>query len=1170
MSFAAIKIDSVRTTVSTCPNNGTISVYATTNNPQLFYSIIAGPNMPYTIQTNNKFTSLQPGNYTIQVMDAAKETVTQQDVIVLGNYTAVGFTATSVSPSSCNSSSGGELVCNVTSGTGYPPFTWQLIDPSTAPSVPQESNTFKDLPFGNYTIQVTDGCGNLSTVNTSINRNSVVSFSIGEVSLVRAGCDSVLLSYKIFPQNMASEFNQLPSSIKYMIKNVEYIPKLGSAASKVDSSHLYNQTTTPYLKVFQVFTNIKEGDRLVINVFNSCGDSVSNSSALSTNVFSPVYDSVSEKCNATYTLNGISIKYGLKPPVHYSVFDMSNSLTITDSTIISNQSNSADSLIKYLPIHGTNPLHFNYGVDLTDGCGQGYSAIVSLPSKLYASVNAKIVSAVSCIDAVAKVKIVTTGFSNIAILILLSGPNKCGTARLGYRYSDTIIYPDTIQIIKNNFYLKYLPIGNYQFKIIDSCSNITDTFNINEVERLRFNNVTVKNECTPQKKIIYFTSFGDGELKMKNLATGIFEYTETVIAPKETVNSIANISPGKYEISYFFEDKSLGTTIPKNVTCASITDTIVVQEFHESYPSVNTANAIFCKNKIHLEIIPDKSNGNPPFRYQIIKGPQTFSIQSSNVFDVTEVGIYTARIYDNCGKTSVKDITVDSLSFLPIKTMASVCSNSIKLFSGSSVFYTYNWSKGTTFNYTGDTLYIPFVTPADTGIYTIIQYVKINGCTDTLHSTYHLYGGNYFGQDLNICDGSSIQIGTHNYTLPGVYVDTLLSIGGCDSIVQSNIAYLTPKTFKETLSACNFVVHNGNIYSSSTDLIDTVKSFNGCDSIYNRVAIFIKPLVPLRLDTTLSGCKSLIFKNAFYYSSAIVKDTVKSSQGCDSIYYTVNINVTPTSSPSLFIQGSDSICEGEAATYVAQTKNVGNKPVFKWELNGVSIPPVTDSIFVGKLFKTNDVIRCSVNSNAICQLITSAQSNAIKVVVLPKLTPSVNILVNNDAVCVGNKVEFVASVMNGGSNPTYLWQINNRHVGANIDTYESSTLKDGDDVNCIVTSNLNCVTSNVAKSNNINMSVSEGNCDTLFVPTIFNPISTVQTNNQILRPFSSGKTIKSITFKVFNRYGSLVFESHDLNNAWDGRVNGILQDVGTFVWTLAYTKSSGKPVKTSGTTVLYH
>jgi hypothetical protein len=76
-------------------------------------------------------------------------------------------------------------------------------------------------------------------------------------------------------------------------------------------------------------------------------------------------------------------------------------------------------------------------------------------------------------------------------------------------------------------------------------------------------------------------------------------------------------------------------------------------------------------------------------------------------------------------------------------------------------------------------------------------------------------------------------------------------------------------------------------------------------------------------------------------------------------------------------------------------------------------------------------------------------------------------------------------------------------------------------------------------------------CYVLHVPTGFAPASTL--GNNLLRPLGgSNKDIKDISFRVFNRYGNKVFESHELYNGWDGTINGVLQDVGAYIWFLEY------------------
>lgn len=74
--------------------------------------------------------------------------------------------------------------------------------------------------------------------------------------------------------------------------------------------------------------------------------------------------------------------------------------------------------------------------------------------------------------------------------------------------------------------------------------------------------------------------------------------------------------------------------------------------------------------------------------------------------------------------------------------------------------------------------------------------------------------------------------------------------------------------------------------------------------------------------------------------------------------------------------------------------------------------------------------------------------------------------------------------------------------------------------------------------------------------------------NDYLYPINAYKA-RNLIFKVYNRYGQLVFETTDFMKKWDGTFNGIKQQTGTYVWTLQYINiDSGKPFSLKGTTVL--
>ena len=84
------------------------------------------------------------------------------------------------------------------------------------------------------------------------------------------------------------------------------------------------------------------------------------------------------------------------------------------------------------------------------------------------------------------------------------------------------------------------------------------------------------------------------------------------------------------------------------------------------------------------------------------------------------------------------------------------------------------------------------------------------------------------------------------------------------------------------------------------------------------------------------------------------------------------------------------------------------------------------------------------------------------------------------------------------------------------------------------------------------------------VPQAFSPNG--DENNDIL--FVKGYGIDQLNFKVFNRYGQLVFETSDQNIGWDGKFKGRDENPGVFAWVLEYTFITGKSGVTSGNTTL--
>ncbi len=72
------------------------------------------------------------------------------------------------------------------------------------------------------------------------------------------------------------------------------------------------------------------------------------------------------------------------------------------------------------------------------------------------------------------------------------------------------------------------------------------------------------------------------------------------------------------------------------------------------------------------------------------------------------------------------------------------------------------------------------------GTYTSVL-TAANGCDSVITYTVDVVSSFALVQDLEACDGDTVVVGTSVYTSTGSYVDSLLSAGGCDSVITTNL-----------------------------------------------------------------------------------------------------------------------------------------------------------------------------------------------------------------------------------------------------------------------------------------------------------------------------------------------------------------------------------------------
>lgn len=86
------------------------------------------------------------------------------------------------------------------------------------------------------------------------------------------------------------------------------------------------------------------------------------------------------------------------------------------------------------------------------------------------------------------------------------------------------------------------------------------------------------------------------------------------------------------------------------------------------------------------------------------------------------------------------------------------------------------------------------------------------------------------------------------------------------------------------------------------------------------------------------------------------------------------------------------------------------------------------------------------------------------------------------------------------------------------------------------------------------------------VPSAFTPNG--DGLNDYLYPLNAFKA-DDLVFRIYNRFGQIIFETKDWTRKWDGRVKSQPQPSGTYVWTLDYTeRDGGKRIALKGTSVL--
>ena len=555
----------------------------------------------------------------------------------------------------------------------------------------------------------------------------------------------------------------------------------------------------------------------------------------------------------------------------------------------------------------------------------------------------------------------------------------------------------------------------------------------------------------------------------------------------------------------------------------------------------------------------------------------------------------TGTDVNGCQNTDQMLVTVNPLPIVNAGTDAVVCAGATVTLFGSGA-NAYTWNNGLTNG-------IAF-TPAATSTYTVTG-TNLNGCqnTDQVLVTVNPLPLVNAGSDKTICDGASVTLiatGANTYSWTPLLTNgtaftppvgaTTYTVSGTDAngcintdqvLVTSNSLPAINAGIDQGIclgDAATLTASGGTIYSWSNSVIDgtpfspvttatytvTGTDVNGCVNT-DQVIVAVNPdpivnagpdvIVCEGLPITISGSGATTYTwnngvlNGVPFTPANTGSytvTGTNANGCES-----TDQLTVTVSPTPLVSFASNVTEGCVpldVTFV-YTGTVGVD--CNWTIsNGTTLSGCGQVSTVFNAGGCSDVT-LSVTSNDGC-IGTQTIPDMICVEELPS------------ASFTSNPINFstndpVVNFQNGSTGAvTYAWSFGqNLGNSTQVDpTFNFSGESSNQEVTLIAYSLLGC-------SDTASGIVEYLEDIILYVPNTFTPDGDMF--NQTFEPvFTSGFDPYNFSMYIFNRWGELIFETHNAELGWDGTYGGTYVQDGTYSWKMEF-----KPKNTDDKLVRY-
>lgn len=507
----------------------------------------------------------------------------------------------------------------------------------------------------------------------------------------------------------------------------------------------------------------------------------------------------------------------------------------------------------------------------------------------------------------------------------------------------------------------------------------------------------------------------------------------------------------------------------------------------------------------------------------------------------TSAGTYSVTLVSTSGCDSVATLQLILLPVSTSTTVRSICSGELPfLWNGNS----YN-SAG---NYN-------------------VTLRGVNGCDSIARLDLTLKSSGTSITSVSVCEHDLPFVWNGNsYSSPGSYIVILTAPNGCDSSasLQLNVLRATSSVTRQTVCSSSLpLLWNGMNITVAGSYSAVLTNAAGCDSTAAlELQVQTTPGLPA-VNTPLTYCQGAetipLFATASD-ASYILKWYTSASGGTGSVtaprpssavagtvsYYVEQVNgicagprsqveVIINSRPSLGADKNISLCYGERLDLTSQY-SVSSLST-SWSKNG---SPVIDPEIAGE---SGTYRLVAINSS------NCADTASVVLAIHPPVTANAGA-----DLTVEYNVPFRLEGSGGGS---YLWSPAN--LLSNNRVYNPQLrLTSDQEFYLQVTNTIGC-----SDFDTVKVKVLKG--PGFYVPTAFTPNG--DGLNDVFRPTAVGIS-KLEYFRVFNRYGELVFETSEINKGWDGLYKGVKQNIGNYVWALKGVDRNNREKAMNGYVVL--